>query len=419
MKKLLALGIALMLMLGFAASALAAETATNFYGTAYTAGSKTNSMEWVLVTEGDTQTLNLNPVSDYAVSNDLAAPRWLLLKIDIGRGWFFSETTSSTLAFNFYRVYTGDTTVHIIPSGKAEWTKVNNALQNGLTDVDKLAVPELSGEEPSGTYTASSNQYNKKCSVQLTADDLEACYNKEDGCLYMTLAVTTTASTAPKLTTTAAYNDGKYHSLKLYGTQVLKDPNVKFEDALNTLSITNTEVTVVTNAGTGTAGLYVASYVDDEMVDVMLHTLNADDAEGIHSIDISSLSPGTKKRAFLLANGTLIPLADVAEKTFEMKQETFVGANATSTKFSEFYSMSETAFVIPGLNQAVVPQGIEYSEDTNKFYLSGYFKSGSSSVICVVDGDTGELIGEYFLKNQDGSVFAGHVGGVAVDEKNL
>ena len=184
MKKVLALGVAVMLILGFAASALAAETATNFYGTAYTAGSKTNSMDWILVTEGDTQTFVLNPVSDYSVSNELTSgARWLLLKIDVGRGWTFSETTSSTLAFNFYRVYTGDTTVHIIPSGKTEWTKVSNALETGLTDIDKLAVPELSGEEPSGTYTAASNQYNKKCSVQLTADDLEACYNKEDGCL--------------------------------------------------------------------------------------------------------------------------------------------------------------------------------------------------------------------------------------------
>ena len=101
-------------------------------------------------------------------------------------------------------------------------------------------------------------------------------------------------------------------------------------------------------------------------------------------------------------------------------QNTFDGANGTKADYNEFYSMAERAFLIPGLNEYVVPQGITYSEKTNCFYLSGYFQSSMRrSVICVVDASTGEAVGEYEINNIDGSPNYGHVGGIAVSEKDL
>lgn len=101
-------------------------------------------------------------------------------------------------------------------------------------------------------------------------------------------------------------------------------------------------------------------------------------------------------------------------------QSTFSGANATKPDYEIFNSMAEPVFLIPGLNEYVVPQGITYSEKTNCFYLSGYFKqSVLRSVICVVDAATGKAIGEYSLNHIDGKPHYGHVGGIAVSDKDI
>lgn len=101
-------------------------------------------------------------------------------------------------------------------------------------------------------------------------------------------------------------------------------------------------------------------------------------------------------------------------------QNTFEGANGTKPDYDEFNSISERVFLIPGLNEYVVPQGITYSEKTNCFYLSGYFQfSMRRSVICVVDAATGQAVGEYELNYADGSPYYGHVGGIAVSEKDI
>ena len=101
-------------------------------------------------------------------------------------------------------------------------------------------------------------------------------------------------------------------------------------------------------------------------------------------------------------------------------QATHDKANSTKPDYDEFNSISEAVFLIPGLNEYVVPQGIDYSEKTNCFYLSGYFQfSMRRSVICVVDAATGEAVGEYELYHSDGTPHYGHVGGIAVSEKDL
>lgn len=82
--------------------------------------------------------------------------------------------------------------------------------------------------------------------------------------------------------------------------------------------------------------------------------------------------------------------------------------------FEEFLSLAEPQFIIPGLKQASVPQGMAYSEKTGLIYISAYYTVDVPSVISAVNAESGEFCAEYFLYNEDGSMFRSHVGGTAV-----
>jgi len=87
-------------------------------------------------------------------------------------------------------------------------------------------------------------------------------------------------------------------------------------------------------------------------------------------------------------------------------------------EFAEFLGMAESCFLIPGLNEAMTPQGLSYSEETGLAYISSYAITDTPSAISAVDPATGDFLGEYFLFEQDGSPFTSHVGGLAVAEGN-
>lgn len=90
--------------------------------------------------------------------------------------------------------------------------------------------------------------------------------------------------------------------------------------------------------------------------------------------------------------------------------------------YGEFYSLAEAIAVIPGLSEGFIPQGMDHSEQKDTLFVSGYFKSTTqcpTSVILAISTKSGALLGEYFLKKPDGTNLTGHVGGVAVTEKNL
>lgn len=94
-------------------------------------------------------------------------------------------------------------------------------------------------------------------------------------------------------------------------------------------------------------------------------------------------------------------------------------AYMSSSDFSSFITIAEPAFIIPGLNEAMIPQGMSYCESNGLIYISGYYSAGSASVIAVLDGESFQLVAEYFLYNADMSPFSSHVGGVAVTDKSL
>ncbi len=95
------------------------------------------------------------------------------------------------------------------------------------------------------------------------------------------------------------------------------------------------------------------------------------------------------------------------------------------SEYRDFKGIAEAKYLVPGLNEGIVPQGMDVWEEKGVLLISGYFESltntsGSpSSMIVAIDLNTGEMAGKYCLKNMDGTDHSRHVGGIAVTQKNL
>ncbi len=81
---------------------------------------------------------------------------------------------------------------------------------------------------------------------------------------------------------------------------------------------------------------------------------------------------------------------------------------------SDYYRASEKAFKIPGLSEGFIPQGLDYDERTDLFWVTGYMKDGSASPIYLVKRADGTIEKTVYLAQADGSVYNGHAGGIAV-----
>lgn len=87
--------------------------------------------------------------------------------------------------------------------------------------------------------------------------------------------------------------------------------------------------------------------------------------------------------------------------------------------FADYMKDAQKFCLTPGLEENYVPQGLARGAGSGWLYVSGYDGDGKqASVIMVLDTE-GTLIAEYFLYNADGSIFTGHVGGIAVTEDML
>ncbi|MBO5415513.1 MAG: hypothetical protein J6A83_02640 [Clostridia bacterium] len=90
--------------------------------------------------------------------------------------------------------------------------------------------------------------------------------------------------------------------------------------------------------------------------------------------------------------------------------------------YRNFRLCSSDEYIIPGLSEGVIPQGMDVWEEKGWLLISGYFKSTSyspTSVVLAVELSTGNYVGEYYIKNKSGSNHTSHVGGLAVTDKNL
>ncbi len=79
--------------------------------------------------------------------------------------------------------------------------------------------------------------------------------------------------------------------------------------------------------------------------------------------------------------------------------------------FSEFYKNAEKEFKMPGVNDGLVQQGIVYMPEKEVFLVAGYMSDNTASRVYVVSKD-GEVLNKVSLKNQDGTDYLGHTGGI-------
>ena len=75
------------------------------------------------------------------------------------------------------------------------------------------------------------------------------------------------------------------------------------------------------------------------------------------------------------------------------------------TAYKPFIKIAERSFVIPGLDESFVPQGIAFSESINSFMISGYCDKGGAAHILTVDYSSGRINGEYKILKSDGFFF--------------
>lgn len=92
----------------------------------------------------------------------------------------------------------------------------------------------------------------------------------------------------------------------------------------------------------------------------------------------------------------------------------------TVEEYNGFFKEFSESFIIPGLFEGFIPQGICYDDESDMFFVSGYYEDGAypSKIVCV-NAESGELVKYHSLKNYDGSDYRGHAGGVACSETTL
>lgn len=80
-----------------------------------------------------------------------------------------------------------------------------------------------------------------------------------------------------------------------------------------------------------------------------------------------------------------------------------------------YHKISNKSFVIPGLNNNFIPQGLDYHN--NKFYITGYMKNKKASPIYIIDEKTNHYK-EVYMKHNN-KKYTGHAGGLALTNKYI
>ncbi len=109
---------------------------------------------------------------------------------------------------------------------------------------------------------------------------------------------------------------------------------------------------------------------------------------------------------------------DAQTSTLLTQTQMITGELPNEKQLKAFNENSEAGFIIPGLKEGFVPQGIFYEEENDIFLLSGYYKDKTQpSRIILVDGDGNFIksVGCHGTKNKA----TGHFGGIAVFEDNV
>ncbi len=81
---------------------------------------------------------------------------------------------------------------------------------------------------------------------------------------------------------------------------------------------------------------------------------------------------------------------------------------------ADYYKNSEKAFLIPGISDNLVVQGLCYDEKEQLFLITGYRTDGKASQVSIVRKTDGKELKKINLLDQEGKAFRGHVGGIAI-----
>lgn len=81
---------------------------------------------------------------------------------------------------------------------------------------------------------------------------------------------------------------------------------------------------------------------------------------------------------------------------------------------SRYYRASEKGFRIPGLQDGLIPQGIDYDARSDCFFVTGYADDGSASPIYLVSASENKEGKTVYMAKEDGTPFDGHAGGIAL-----
>ena len=115
------------------------------------------------------------------------------------------------------------------------------------------------------------------------------------------------------------------------------------------------------------------------------------------------------------------PVLTVGTETSTKLTQTEVvsGKLPVDLQLSRFNKNSEEGFVIPGLYEGFVPQGIFYNEENDIFLISGCYKDKvQPSRVIVVDGE-GNFVKSVGCISRKGNKAYGHFGGIAVFKDNV
>ena len=84
-----------------------------------------------------------------------------------------------------------------------------------------------------------------------------------------------------------------------------------------------------------------------------------------------------------------------------------------------YYVISDREFKIPGISDALVPQGFDYLESSGTFFVGGYKSNGGTSAIYTVEQRTRRVTGYTYLADSEGNPLKVHVGGIAMYDRYM
>ena len=117
--------------------------------------------------------------------------------------------------------------------------------------------------------------------------------------------------------------------------------------------------------------------------------------------------------------GPLIAEYDAEPSTKLTQTDMIAGELPNELQLKDFYANSEEGFVIPGLKEGFVPQGIFYEAGYDIFLISGYYKDKAQpSRVILVDGN-GNFLKSVGCLTKTGKNATGHFGGIAVFKDNV